>query len=114
MLVRSLRPCGADVSLTAAFTLGHRTVQVDGFYDGAGVYKIRFMPDTEGSWSWTTQSSAPTLAGRTGAFTCTPALPGSHGPVGVRGTRQFAHADTPGPDPCSISTGFPSRGPTSW
>src|ERR1700733_15113757 len=40
-----------DVQLAATFALGHRIVSVDGFYDGAGDYKIRFMPDTEGEWS---------------------------------------------------------------
>ena len=29
-----------DVSVTAQFSLGHRMVSVDGFYDGAGVYKV--------------------------------------------------------------------------
>src|ERR1700749_759121 len=40
-----------DVSLQATFTLGHRTIDVRGFYDGDGIYKIRFMPDSEGEWT---------------------------------------------------------------
>jgi hypothetical protein len=81
----------AEVTLTATFTLGHRAVSLEGFYDGAGQYRIRFMPDAEGSWYFTTQSNIPTLNGHTGAFLCTP--PTSHGPVGVADTYHFAHAD---------------------
>ncbi len=82
-----------DVQLAATFTLEHRTVKVNGFYDGAGVHKIRFMPDTEGSWTYTTSSNAPALSGKTGAFTCVAALAGAHGPVGVCNTQHFAYAD---------------------
>jgi hypothetical protein len=39
-----------DVQLTATFALGRRLVTVDGFYDGGGKYKVRFMPDAEGEW----------------------------------------------------------------
>jgi len=37
-----------DVQLKTAFSLEHRTVTVDGFYDGYGNYKVRFMPDALG------------------------------------------------------------------
>ncbi len=33
-----------DVEFTAQFTYKHRVIEVDGFYDGDGVYRIRFMP----------------------------------------------------------------------
>jgi hypothetical protein len=46
-----------DVELTAQFSHKHRTITVDGFYDGDGVYRIRFMPDTQGSWQYHTQQS---------------------------------------------------------
>jgi len=82
-----------DVELTATFTLGHRTVTVDGFYDGEGRYKIRFMPDSEGPWSYATSSNAAELNGKTGAFTCTPPLADAHGPVRVRNTSHFAFED---------------------
>ncbi len=80
-----------DVQLSATFTLDHRSVQVDGFYDGNGAYKIRFMPDTEGPWRFTTSSNATALANHTGSFLCTPA--NSHGPVSVRNIHHFAYAD---------------------
>ena len=31
-------------------------VTVNGFYDGGGVYKLRFSPPYEGSWAYTTAS----------------------------------------------------------
>src|SRR6266568_3765228 len=34
-----------EVTLTATFTLEHRSVKVTGFYDGEGTYRLRFMPD---------------------------------------------------------------------
>jgi len=83
----------ADVEFAATFALGRRRVAVEGFYDGAGVYKLRFMPDTQGKWSYATNSNAAALDGKTGIFDCTAALPGAHGPVGVRNQHHFAYAD---------------------
>lgn len=82
-----------EVTLTAAFTLEHRTVQIAGFYDGDGTYRIRFMPDTPGNWTYQTASSAPQLTGKTGAFTCTSPTPGNHGPVITAHEFHFQHAD---------------------
>ena len=83
-----------DVTLTALFTMEHRSVQVTGFYDGDGTYRVRFMPDTLGRWSYATQSSARELADHTGTFVCTaPTTPGNHGPVGTAHQYHFQHAD---------------------
>ena len=82
-----------DVDLTVTFAQGNRSVSLDGFYDGNGSYKIRFMPDSPGEWSYTTASNAPELSGRTGRFSCTAALAGAHGPVRVANTHHFAYAD---------------------
>ena len=46
-----------EVSLSGRFHLAHRTVEVAGFYDGDGVYRIRFMPDAPGQWTWESASS---------------------------------------------------------
>jgi hypothetical protein len=83
----------AEVELAAAFVLGHRTVQVEGFYDGAGSYKVRFMPDEVGEWTWTTSSNAPALDGKAGAFHCVAPGPGNRGPVSVRDSFHFGYAD---------------------
>jgi len=82
-----------DVELKAIFALGHRTVQVDGFYDGAGKYKVRFMPDAEGEWTYTTASATSALDVQTGKLLCEPAAAGAHGPVSVHNTHHFAYAD---------------------
>lgn len=82
-----------DVTLAAAFVQGHRTVQVKGFYDGDGIYRVRFMPDEPGLWTYKTASSATELNGKTGAFHCIPAKPGNHGPVTTAHQFHFEHAD---------------------
>src|ERR1700726_4822506 len=82
-----------EVQLGARFVLGRKFVAVDGFYDGTGTYKIRFMPDTEGEWTYTTSSNAPQLDGKVGRFACVAALQTAHGPVVVRNQHHFAYAD---------------------
>lgn len=82
-----------DVRLAATFTHGAESVTADGFYDGDGAYRIRFMPDATGAWQYATASNVPALAGRTGSFTVTPPGPGDHGPVRVHDTFHFAYAD---------------------
>jgi hypothetical protein len=82
-----------DIQVGAKFRYKHREVAVDGFYDGDGVYRVRFMPDTVGEWSYETTGSVAELAGQTGSFTCTEATPGNHGPVHVYNTFHFAYAD---------------------
>ena len=82
-----------EVSIGAVFRQGHREVAVDGFYDGAGVYKVRFMPDTQGEWSYRTVSSAKALDGREGSFRAVAPLAGAHGLVRVSNTHHFAYAD---------------------
>ena len=82
-----------DTQLRATFSLDNRSLEVEGFYDGDGSYKVRFMPDTEGTWRYSTTSNAATLTGKTGTFACTAAAPKSHGPVVVRGGIHFSYAD---------------------
>ncbi|MDR3735338.1 MAG: DUF5060 domain-containing protein [Acidobacteriaceae bacterium] len=82
-----------EVQLTAMFAIGHRTVEVDGFYDGGGRYKVRFMPDSEGEWHYTTASNAAEMAGKAGSFRCVKAQADAHGPVGVRRMHHFAYVD---------------------
>jgi hypothetical protein len=82
-----------EVELAAEFTDGERRIGVTGFYDGEGVYRVRFMPDAEGSWRFATTSNRSGLAGLAGAFTVTPAAAGNHGPVSVVNRWHFAYAD---------------------
>jgi hypothetical protein len=82
-----------DVQLTATFSLDHRTVEVAGFYDGDGVYRIRFMPDTPGNWTYLSASTHADLRAHTGRFLCTPATADNHGPVNTAHQYHFQHAD---------------------
>ncbi len=82
-----------DVELTAQFIHKQRVIEVDGFYDGAGIYRVRFMPDTQGTWQYRTQSNLSTLDDATGTFTCVPPTKNNHGPVEVANTYHFAYAD---------------------
>jgi hypothetical protein len=82
-----------DVQLKATFSLEQRTVTVDGFYDGDGSYKIRFMPDALGEWRYTAASNASALNRQSGEFLCTAPKAGNHGPVSVRFGHHFGYAD---------------------
>ena len=86
-----------DVEFTAVFRFSgsnqHAEWRVGGFYDGGGVYKIRFMPAKQGDWTFTIQSNARSLDGLEGRFACTPAAPENHGPVRVADRFHFAHED---------------------
>lgn len=82
-----------DVHIGAQFKYHNRVVDVDGFYDGNGVYRIRFMPDEVGDWTYTTASNVAALNGKTGAFTAVAASARNHGPVRVRYTSHFGYED---------------------
>ena len=82
-----------DTELSADFYHENRVFHVNGFYDGDGIYRIRFMPDKPGRWHYATQSNLSKLDGQTGTFECAPAAAGSHGPVRVHNTFHFAYAD---------------------
>jgi hypothetical protein len=100
-----------DIALSATFEHDQRAVTVDGFYDGDGVYMVRFMPDKPGEWRFSTRSDAAELDGRAGTFHCVaprsaapaelrsedglpfPPHAGVHGPVRVSDTYHFAYAD---------------------
>jgi hypothetical protein len=82
-----------DTVLSATFSQGTNLIEIPGFYDGDGTYRVRFLPETAGEWHYVTHSSAAVLAGRTGDFTATAPAPGNHGPVRVAHTYHFAYAD---------------------
>lgn len=81
-----------EMSVSAVFEGSSETVSVKGFYDGDGLYKIRFMPSFEGAYSFRIAASFPVSCPE-GAFTATPAAEGNHGPVRVRSTFHFAYED---------------------
>ena len=82
-----------DIALRADFTDGNDTFSAGGFYDGEGRYKIRFMPASEGLWTFKTISNAAELDGISGTFECVAAKEGRHGPVRVHNQFHFAFDD---------------------
>ncbi len=82
-----------DVGFGAEFRQGERRIAVAGFYDGDGIYRVRFMPDQPGEWQYTTRSQQSTLDGVTGSFTATPPGPRNHGVVRVHNAFHFAYDD---------------------
>jgi hypothetical protein len=77
------------------------TNEIYGFWDGGRTWRVRFMPDVPGRWSYVTSCSDHgnrTLNGQKGAFLCTVPTGDNrfqkHGPVQVaRDGRHFQHAD---------------------
>ncbi len=82
-----------DVRLSGRFEKDGRVYEPEGFYDGGGVYKVRFMPDSSGKWTYKTRSNRGELNNRTGSFLCSEASGDNHGPVRVEGKFKLAYAD---------------------
>lgn len=82
-----------DTELSAAFSCGDTTVTVRGFYDDNATFKVRFMPDRQGEWTYVTESDVKDLNGIKGHFTCVGQGKGNHGPVNVDGQYHFKYSD---------------------
>lgn len=82
-----------DNWLTADFIKGSKKITTNGFYDGNGVYKVRFMPTKAGEWNFRTKSNSRELNNKTGKVTCVDPSAENHGPVTVNGTYNFSYAD---------------------
>lgn len=82
-----------DVELRCRFTSDSRQLEVDGFYDGNQTWKVRFMPEQQGEWTYTTSSNDPQLNGKSGKFVVRPPSGNNHGPVRVRNAYHFVYAD---------------------
>jgi len=82
-----------DVAFGAEFRHEGRCIEVNGFYDGAGFYRVRLMPDQVGDWHYTTRSNIRELAGVEGSFVCTPPGSSNHGLVRVQNTYHFTYDD---------------------
>src|SRR2546425_3985361 len=75
-----------DVRFAAKFAQGYDSIEVPGFYDCDGNYRVRFSPEKLGAWKYETTSSAADLNGKTGEFTVTKPSIKNHGPVHVANT----------------------------
>ena len=74
-------------------TNGGEKENIKGFYDGDGVYKIRFMPSKEGTWNYKTQSNRSALKGKKGKFKCTAPSTNNKGLVQVAENYHFSYAN---------------------
>ena len=81
-----------DYNLKGEFCNKNETVTVEGFYDGEGVYKIRFMPSFEGEYHFKLTGNFPAANGE-GDFLVTEAKEGNHGIVRVANRYHFAYED---------------------
>lgn len=79
-------------TITGTFTGVHEKVTVDGFYDGGGIYKIRFMPRYTGGYTFSVTGNYSVKMHK-GTFEVEEASMGNHGPVHVANTFHFAYED---------------------
>ena len=82
-----------NVELSATFRQDETCIDVPGFWDDDGVYKIRFSPPVQGRWQYETRSNRPELGGKRGSFTAGPPSPNNHGPVRAFKTFYLRYAD---------------------
>lgn len=81
-----------EKTLSGAFLGAGEQVKANGFYDGDGIYRVRFMPSFTGVYTFTLTANF-LVEPLTGQFTVGAARANNHGPVGVTGGYHFAYAD---------------------
>jgi hypothetical protein len=81
-----------DYNIVGKFTGANESVTVDGFYDGGGVYRVRFMPSFEGEYRYEISGSFAAKP-QSGNFTVTPPKKGVHGRVRIANRYHFAYED---------------------
>ena len=83
-----------DYEMTVTFKNDQEEVQVRGFYDGDGVYKARFMPSYEGTYSYVIGGNfADEIKDAQGSFEAVAPSRGNHGPVVVHDKVHLAYKD---------------------
>ncbi len=83
----------AEQWVKGTFTAAGERKKTEGFYDGNGIYKIRFMPSFEGEYEAVITTSWGDGAECRVTFEVGPAVPGNHGPVRVAKQFHFAYED---------------------
>ena len=90
-----LRGGGAGVEpnsdLAVTFEQGDVQKSIPAFWDGGDVYRVRFMPETQGDWTWRVEAGWPWH--ESGVVRVGPPSRGNHGPVRVAERFHFAYAD---------------------
>lgn len=81
-----------DYTIQGTFCGKEEKKTLDGFYDGDGIYKVRFMPSFEGEYSFSVQGSFSDEICE-GKFSVIPPFENNHGPVRVSHTYHLAYED---------------------
>ena len=81
-----------DYDITGTFTGEYESVTVHGFYDGEGIYRVRFMPSFEGRYTYTIHGSAMDST-EMGEFEATAPQGNNHGPVRTVEDTLLGYAD---------------------
>lgn len=81
-----------DYDIQGVFQSPSETVRVTGFYDGGGVYRIRFMPSFEGNYTYTISGTFSDEAIQ-GEFQAAAPTGNNRGPVRVKNRFHLAYAD---------------------
>lgn len=81
-----------DFHIKGRFSSKNQSMTVDGFYDGNGIYKVRFMPSFEEEYSFEITGNFSDVT-YCGSFTVTCASINNHGPVRTANTYHFAYED---------------------
>ena len=66
------RQARVTVTFIGPVAVGTPRVEVEGFWDGADVWKVRMTPTHVGAWTWRTKSNVKKLDGLTGKLSCVP------------------------------------------
>jgi hypothetical protein len=82
-----------DVEFKVKFNHQDKSIIIPGFYDGDGVYRVRFSPDLLGVWTFQTVSNVSQLSGMEGDFECIAPKGNNHGPVQTVNTHYLQYAD---------------------
>ena len=85
-----------DIVVTSTFIApSKKEITINGYYDGSGIYKFRFMPNELGHWKYFTNSNNPNVEDKTGDFQVTNATSTNKGPVivkqNINTTKERAH-----------------------
>lgn len=81
-----------DYEIYGTFTGSQESRTVEGFYDGEGIYRIRFMPSFEGMYTYIIKGTFSNEA-YTGSFEVLPPAGGNHGPVRAAMQYHFTYED---------------------
>lgn len=81
-----------DFTISGSFRGEKEKVEAEGFYDGDGVYKVRFMPSFEGKYSFCIRGTFSDEIYE-GSFLVTAPSKENHGPIRTANTYHFAYED---------------------